>query len=172
MSDLDREAWSLLEHAEDLSPLAWPMRPVLRVWQYPSFEPYCSWTILVPVDAKLESEGWLVRRATWEQRHYPFPGNPWIIWVDGTRHPLPRVWDRISPRQRVSDLLDSFDLLSVPSMQGVPELGLDGVTYGVKRAGGQRLAWWWKGPPEWESLAAWHARARGDLQALFDEDDP
>jgi hypothetical protein len=58
------QAHALLDHPETYSGLAphRDARRLLRLWRYPSFEPYCSWAV---IEAR---SGLFLRRVVWDQR--------------------------------------------------------------------------------------------------------
>jgi hypothetical protein len=127
----------------------------------PSFEPYRTWTVYSEDDGSSK-----IRRMTWDQRRdYRVEiGGATTFGADGK---LPE-----SESKRLSEALAAIQV----SPFSFPEtLGIDGVTFGVRKRGFMHRAelYWWSIPPDgWEALAAWHGHAIDLLNSFLPEYTP
>lgn len=150
-----RTGLHLLEHPAEYPGLTdlRPSRVLLRVWRYPSFDPWCSWAVLH------SRELLLLRRILWDQRR-------------------PVISDPITYGSEVS--IERSDFASLSSeLQGlvlapfapVSTLGIDGTTYGVEAGDfsvSARLSWWESAAPaDWAPVQQWHARAVELFESLL-----
>jgi hypothetical protein len=150
----DLKAMQLLESPESYPGLA--VRPyartLLRVWRYPSFEPYSSWAL---IEAKSHV---FVRRVTWDRSQ--------------TQTVTPETFGSEVPieAQAYEGLLSRLREIQLPPFMTVARLGLDGVSYGVEVAVfglSARLSWWQTAPPEWAGLESWHSEAIEKFDGLL-----
>lgn len=140
----------MLEHAETYEPL--PKHPRLRVvarlWEYPSFTPWISWTVI-----KTHS-GFFVRRLVWPKTGQQFG----ILNLYGSEGLLsPERWE-----MHLHDLRKQKIALAVED-----GLGLDGTVYGLEIISSLntiRTTWWLQPPPGSEELGLWHTRTIEELQ--------
>lgn len=70
-AELEKLARWALEHPEQLEPreVIESFRPILRLWQYPSFFDYASWTIFQPARRNMIDVSLLIRRVVWERTY-------------------------------------------------------------------------------------------------------
>ncbi len=140
-----------LEHPERYPGLAERKLPrvLLRIWCYPSFDPYRSWAA---IQAR---EGLFLRRIVWDQGR--------------TGRLKPTTYGSEVPLEHsvFDELVADLQAIELPPFLAVSTIGLDGTSYGVETGSymlSARLAWWQTPPEAWEPLRNWHARA----SALFD----
>jgi hypothetical protein len=146
------------------SPLGYPGLPdrsfarvLLRVWRYPSFQPYASWAL---IQARTE---FFLRRITWDQRH-PLADTPVTygaeVEIDTSVH---------------EPLLAGLRGIRLPPFIPASTVGIDGTTYGVEAGDymrSARVAWWETPPAEWAGLGLWHAEAIARFEALLPASTP
>jgi hypothetical protein len=152
-------ALALLEKPETYPGLAQRKHSLvlLRVFQYPSFQPCSSWAV-VQVAKNL-----FLRRVTWDQRH-PFTPEPVTY---GAEVPLESsIFNALTTELRAIQLTP-FVVVST--------IGIDGTSYGVEVGGfgsSARLSWWETPPPNWAPLQQWHAHAVTQFEALLPASTP
>lgn len=132
-------------------------RVLLRVWRYPSFQPYASWAL---IQARKDV---LVRRVTWDQRH-PLADTPVTFGCEA-------VVETALHEALTSALRD----IRLPPFVSATTAGIDGTTYGVDFGGymrSARLSWWEQPPAEWAELGAWHEQAIARFDALLPASTP
>lgn len=159
MRNLHDQALRLLE-----SPLGYPglpdhprVRVLLRVWRYPSFQPYASWTL-----AQAREEVFL-RRITWDQRH-PLADTPVTFGAEV-----------VIQAQAYEPLLSTLRSIQLPPFIPANPAGIDGTTYGVELrddVGSTGIAWWQTPPAEWAELGRWHSDAVAAFEALLPASTP
>ena len=148
-SKFEEAAW-VLEHAEtyELLPKHPKLRAVARLWEYPTFTPWISWTVLTT------HSGLFVRRLVWHKTQ-PSYGS---LSLYGSEAMLPQgLW-----KQHLHDLSKLKIALAVGDV-----LGLDGTVYGLELIGTLntiRTAWWLEPPPGSEELGKWHSRVSEEFQ--------
>ena len=127
----------------------------LRIWEYPSFQPYSSWAIIEA------SKQMFLRRVTWHH----IPSIEPITF--GSEVP-------IEPTQ-LEPLLAQLKSIQIPPFIRVPTVGIDGTTYGIEIRSfrvSARLSWWETPPAEWAALQSWHAQAVATFEALLPASTP
>jgi hypothetical protein len=157
--NLRTAALQLLEHSELYPglPVHKPVRVRARLWRYPSFEPFISWTVL---DVKGK---FFVRRVVWEQTPTPLP-QPTTFGSEAT-----------FDAKVFSTLAQSLQALSIPPFAATPSIGLDGTRNGIEIAdfmSSTHLCWWEEGPESWTPLRLWHERAIAQLEATLPTQTP
>jgi len=129
-------------------------RQVLRLWRYPSFEPYCSWAV---IDIR---SGLFLRRVVWDRHNRSATPQPVTY---GCEAPLRQEW--------LAPVLADLAAISLAPFLMAGNLGLDGTSYGVERGGGfgsARLDWWdLRHPEDWAPLHQWHERMAARFDALL-----
>ena len=117
----------------------------LRIWQYPAFDVYSSWTLY-------EENGYFgIRRIQWDRLTKALQTYP-IIYGS----------DRLLPAETVTSLLDKLTAIKLPPFLKVPAFGLDGTFYGIKFGSlysSAQFCWWSYLPEDWFSLAEWFREA-------------
>lgn len=131
-------------------------RTLLRIWRYPSFQPYSSWALI-----EASSQVFL-RRITWDQSH-----------VLGT----PVTFASEAPIQAPAyeGLLLRLREIELPPFITVATSGIDGTTFGIEIGAfglSARLSWWETPPPEWAALETWHAEAVEKFDELLPASTP
>jgi hypothetical protein len=88
-----------------------------------------------------------------------------VVWQVGSSLPyggLVNACEVDAPAGLIESLDEALQQLSLPPFAEGPS-GLDGSSAAVERSGygadWVRLSWWMRGPPQWEDLRSWHARA-------------
>lgn len=154
-STLHERALAVLE-----SPLSYPGLPehwfprvLLRVWRYPSFQPYASWALIAT-----RKEETFVRRITWHPYH-PLNETPVTFGAEAAIEASAR-----------EPLLRALRAIRLPPFIPADRAGIDGTTCGVEFGNDMRsarLGWWETPPAEWADLARWHADAIAAFEALL-----
>ena len=144
----------LLEHPAEYPGLAllMPPRVLLRVWRYPSFEPWCSWAVL-------EADGSLfLRRIAWDHRR--------LVISD----PITYGSEVLIERSTFDSLSSELHDIELMPFAPVSTLGIDGTTYGVEVGDfgvSARLSWWASPPADWVPVQEWHERAVALFESLL-----
>ena len=132
-------------------------RTLVRLWRYPSFEPYSSWAL---IEAKSQV---FLRRVTWDKSQ----------WLDFT--PVTFGSEVLIEAPAYEGLLSRLREIQLPPFINFNRLGLDGVTYGIEISVfglSARLSWWDTPPPEWAALGTWHAEAIEKFDGLLPTSTP
>lgn len=127
-------------------------RTLLRIWRYPSFEPYSSWAL---IEARSQV---FLRRVTWDKSE--------LLAI------TPDTFGCEAPveAQAYEGLLARLREIQLPSFISEVRLGIDGVTYGVEVAAfglSARFSWWNTPPPQWAALESWHSEAIETFDGLL-----
>jgi hypothetical protein len=133
-------------------------RTLLRLWRYPSFEPYSSWALI-----ETKSQVFL-RRVTWDQTHVL--GMPVTF---GSEAPIE------AQAPAYEELLARLRDIQLPPFIKVATCGIDGTSYGVEIGAfglSARLSWWETPPPEWAALVSWHAETVEKFDGLLPASTP
>jgi hypothetical protein len=142
---------------------------VVRIWQYPAFEPYSSWCLIRGVAAR--AERWLVRRTTWERsadhERTRDPLKQAAFMVDPAPAPSIAVQDAVVETDFATAFIERLGTLALPALVACQGLGIDGVENGIETEGGRvRLQWWCEGPPAWRAFTDGVEHLRVDLDAV------
>ena len=148
------QAHALLDHPETYPGLVQhrDARRLLRLWRYPSFEPYCSWAV---IEAR---SGLCLRRVVWDQRR---------------QDPEPVTYgsETVLRPEELAAVLAELAAIRLAPFPVMRILGLDGTGYGVEqgdRSGSARLEWWdLRHPEDWAPLHRWHERTAARFDALL-----
>ena len=148
-SKFEEAAW-VLEHAETYEPLPKhpKLRAVARLWEYPTFTPWISWTVLTT------HSGLFVRRLVWHKTQ-PSYGDLSLYGSEAL----------LSPERWKLHLHDLGKLKIALAVED--RIGLDGTVYGLELIGSRntiRTTWWLEPPPGSEELAQWHTRVTKEFQ--------
>ena len=129
--------------------------PHLRLWHYPAFGSYISWTIYRP---RVGSEPWMARQVQWNRSHdLQRFSNPLEGVRRGFRTPPTLI---IQDLQMSSDRLRPYlqDLAQIPLLiiDAKEHLRVDGASHGVEIfqqfLSHARMEWWGDGPQEWQTF--------------------
>jgi hypothetical protein len=146
------------------------LQPLLRVWHYPAFFAYSSWTFFDPPD---DARSRLVRQVQWDRPH------DLLRFVD----PLEGVTQgfqappSVSARDdRVADCtlrshVEELRRLPIPVAGIEAPFGLDGEIFGLQCYGyflATHLQWWAEGPRAWSAFTSAVTRLRNALDEHFD----
>ena len=132
-------------------------RTLLRIWRYPSFEPYSSWALIQA------SSQMFLRRVTW--------GKSDVLAI------TPVTFGSEAPIEAPAyeGLLLRLREIQLPPFITVSRLGLDGISYGIETSAfglSARLSWWETPPPQWAALETWHAEAVEKFDGLLPASTP
>jgi hypothetical protein len=118
---------------------------LLRIWQYPTFTHWTSWTVITA------NQGLLLRRLIWTG-HAPA----------GVVEPVLIGSEAILPRETWKLVETGLMSLQIKSLKLDGLSGLDGTVYGVeysKLSVGVQLTWWQAPPAEWIGMSDWWQKA-------------
>lgn len=127
-------------------------RTLLRLWRYPSFEPYSSWALIEA------SSQMFLRRVTWDKSKISV---------------TPVTYGSEAPIEALAyeGLLSRLREIQLPPFIAVATLGIDGTSYGIEIGAffgrSARLSWWETPPPEWAALGTWHSEAVEKFDGLL-----
>lgn len=152
-SDVE-QAKFVLEQAEhfELLPKHSNMRVLARVWIYPTFAPWMSWTVLSA------RSGFYVRRIIWDQSRQ---NTATFSFFGSEGHLQKEVW---------TSLASELDQLVIQPFVAVNGLHIDGTIFGVERISDcitAKLSWWGDPPSSWEAVAHWHTTTIKAFQLLL-----
>jgi hypothetical protein len=154
---IEERAQYALEHAEDVEPrqLLRGLTPAIRLWYYPSFANYSSWTLFRPSSrGSSPQEAWLIRRIIWRrvyQFHAMFHTDPDLF--------IHTVW---VPYAIIAEFVDV--IVSLQGFHSYPAEGTgnvcDGNWIGIQvesETAQNRLIWWDDGSGKrlWQDLEQW-----------------
>lgn len=128
-------------------------RRLLRLWRYPSFEPYCAWAVI-----EVRS-GLFLRRVVWDQRR-----------KDPAPEPVTYGSEVVLRQERLAEALAELAAIRLAPFPTIRTIGLDGTGYGVEQGDifrSARLGWWDSHPEDWAPLHQWHERTAARFDALL-----
>jgi hypothetical protein len=146
------------------------LRPLLRLWSYPAFLAYTSWTVFDPPD---DTHTRLLRQVQWDR---PYDLLPFADPLEGVK----RGWQApptLSIRDaQVADALlrrhlEELRRLPIPVAGVEAPVGVDGELFGLQYDGvflATRLQWWEEGPQAWSAFTLAVTRLRNALAEHFD----
>ncbi len=127
----------------------------LRIWVYPSFEPFVSFTV-----AKFR-DGLFARRIVWDHRHQVLAHEPMTYCSE------------IAVSESVLDeLIQCLAKIELNPYIPLGGFGIDGVHYGVtfqQFMSESTLNWWGRHPESWHELRSWHGEYINKINELFPE---
>ncbi|WP_342236809.1 hypothetical protein [Inquilinus sp. OTU3971] len=148
------QAHALLDHPETYPGLVQhrDARRLLRLWRYPSFEPYCSWVV---IEAR---SGLFLRRVVWDQRRQDL-------------EPATYGSETVLRQAEIAEVLAELAAIRLAPFPTMRILGLDGTGCGVEQGegfGSARLEWWdLRHPEDWAPLHRWHERTAARFDTLL-----
>lgn len=167
LAELGSRARQALERAEELEPLESirGCRPEIRLWCYPSFFEYRSWTVFSGRSPRDGEARLLVRRVTWNS-----PSDRLRLRdpMEGLRqgfHTVPSlsVADTPIPEAEYRAVLNAGRSLRLPLMPGSEGVMIDGTMLGLEMELGFRsirLEWAGSMSEQWEELTEWAEQLR------------
>jgi len=157
--EVERLAVSYMKHPHEMpkaqSLAAW--KPIVLLWDFPSFRPYRSWGIFQRRERRASKDLSLVRQITWDRgADAERLSNPLTGLREGFHvQPTLEVRDRPLDTARLERFLDELRSISFPAFcaQG---FGIDGDIFGVAYPQlSLSVEWWCEGPASWEALTHW-----------------
>jgi hypothetical protein len=127
----------------------------VRVWVYPSFEPFVSFTI-----SKFK-KSYYARRTVWDHRKQVL-----------TEEPQTYCAEVEIQEEVMAELVSTLSEINMPPFEPAEMLGIDGVTFGVtleQFMSESTLQWWGCYPESWHELRVWHCKYLRKLDGLFSE---
>jgi hypothetical protein len=129
----------------------------MRLWIYPSFAPYASWSVHRAMSRII------VRRVVAQPRISPLEAGTGM---------QSYASEADVAESEVSATLASFECLDLVALARHPPqgLGIDGTVFGIQRGCGpsaQVLEWWSVFPPALSSIAEWHRITRRLLNGFL-----
>jgi hypothetical protein len=162
-----------LEYAAQHEPVEMirELRPLLRLWNYPAFFPYTSWTVFDPPDA---SRNRLVRQVQWDRPHDMLRFSDPLEGVRQGFHAPPslRVNDAYIADGTLQQYLDELSRLPIAVVGIAAPLVLDGEVAGLQvyeHFFGTQVQWSGDGPSTWSAFTAAVARLQSFLADQFIE---
>jgi hypothetical protein len=159
LHDTEQRALTYLQDANTI-PSAPPLadhRLRFRLWHFPAFEAYQSWTVLERLRRR-EPSAFLVRQVTWDR---PFDcrrlRDPLLGLQEGF-HTQPKIElrDRTLHAPELSSRLARAQSLAIPVVGRNSGICVDGAIFGYEEWGGSlRLEWCCNGPAEWLEFTTW-----------------
>jgi hypothetical protein len=148
-------------------------KPILRLWEYPSFSPYKVWVFCKPDFRTINPQTLIIRKVIWD-RNADF---------DRLEKPLEGL-------KKGFDTIPRFEIKSVEISKGIFDeifselkqiqfpafanygktIGIDGVRYGIETfdfTHRTNISWWSHYPEEWQNLVEWFEKTTDFLQAKF-----
>ncbi len=187
-AELERCAVAKLKAAFDLEPrdALSGVSPLVRLWRYPSFEPYRSWLIctslpelnVIAQTAKVRVANSIdqltkVRQVIWDRPHDmerlidPMVG---LRCGFGSEPQALKVRDVVLTSAGLLEWFQKGKSLPMPSWQHEGSAGCDGETFGFESYGflGRLcVEWWCDGPLDWKPFTDWVAEGRSLLESAF-----
>jgi hypothetical protein len=147
-NELVERARHALEHPGEVEPRGDLHRysQFLRLWRYPAFGPWNSWTLFEPGRYADDPEAFRLRQITWDQRSdLGRFGDPMEWLRQGYRAPPTLdVVDATVSRVTLKPYLDGLAHVRIPLLQGERYVMLDGEERGVEAYGfavSARVVW-------------------------------
>jgi hypothetical protein len=147
--------------------------PVLRLWIYPSFEPYKIWVFSEPNVKTIRPDKLKVIRAIWQRgEDYQRLNDP-IRGLKEGFHTEPKL-----EVQSIDLTKELFDMI-FSKLQQIQfsvfanyrkSVGVDGVRYGIETFNSTHrtnISWWSVYPEEWQSLIDWFEQTTDFLENEF-----
>ena len=138
-------------------------RPVLRLWEHPSFAPSATWVLF-----EHQTNGQILARfVDWRT---PQDEDEFELFAD----PQMETPVAVIPHEEIEPILRELNATPVPLTGIEVVLGLDGCKYGIERLDSFArvlLEWWQGGPKEWRAYTRAVARLRKLLWRYAPGDD-
>lgn len=125
----------------------------IRLWVYPSFEPFVSWTVFG------SGKEFFARRVIWDQRKVVLTEEPQTFGAEV------RIDESV-----IEEIQATLGRLELKPFIPVNTLGIDGTAQGVEYGGhvpSAKLSWWGEPEQSWEPLANWLNKYIGLVNNLF-----
>jgi hypothetical protein len=145
------------------------LRPLLRLWHYPSFLAYTSWTVFDPPDT---SHNRLVRQVRWDRPHdmLRFSDPPEGVKQGFNAPPSLSIGDVHVADDTLQKYVAELSSLLIPVLGIRDMITLDGTVSGLQAYGNiasSRLQWWGEGPNAWSAFTAAVTHLRSYLAEQF-----
>lgn len=148
-------------------------KPILRLWIYPSFEPYKVWVFNTPDFKTIQPDDLRVIRAIWDHNEdYRRLSSPMKGLKEGF-HTQPKIAVRsIELSGEVFDgIFSELRQIRFSAFANYGKhIGIDGVRYGIETfdfTHRTNISWWSVYPEEWQNLIDWFERTIDFLETEF-----
>lgn len=152
-------------------------QPILRLWIYPSFEPYEVWTFCEPNFATIRPTNLKVINAVWDQNEdYRRLSDPLKGLKEGF-HVEPQIDVRSIEitKKTFDEIFFELQKIQFPAFANYRKsVGIDGIRYGVETfdfTHRTKISWWSVYPEEWQSLIDWFEKTTKFLESEFSKTD-
>ena len=145
----------------------------LRLWHYPSFEPYVAWLLY----RHRTEKSCLLREVVWDK---PDEANRMLNPLEGIKRgfiikPRFRIRDVEIDKEEIDHRLGELQRIEMPVFIENSAFGLDGESSGIARGNGfldTRISWWCEGPPEWKTVTSWFYHTKTYLETQLEKAPP
>jgi len=146
-------------------------KKLFRIWRYPSFEPYVSWMVFVPLERYAKFDLPMVVEVKWNRL---FDSMRFHDPMKGVAHGFsisPTVDFRQAEllRNQVEWRTANLEKIKVPLMIN-ESIGVDGESFGFETFGfaAIRLTWWSIRPDDWRPVFEWAKEMREFLSEALE----
>jgi hypothetical protein len=147
--------------------------PILRLWIYPSFEPYQVWLFNEPNFKTIHVENLKVIRAVWNRNEdYLRLNHPLEGLKDGFHtEPKLEIESIEMEKELFNKIFSDLQQIQFPVFANYRKsIGIDGIRYGIETfdfTHRTNISWWSVYPEEWQNLIEWFEKTTDFLQAKF-----
>jgi len=147
--------------------------PVLRLWIYPSFEPFRVWIFSEPNFKTIRLENLKIIRAFWDQNEDFRRLNDPLEGLKKGFHTEPKIEVQSIEitREMFDGIFSELKQIPFPAFANYRKsVGIDGVRCGVETfdfTHRTNISWWSVYPEEWQSLIDWFERTIDFLETGF-----
>jgi hypothetical protein len=129
----------------------------LRLWHYPSFAPYKSWSI----HYNRRVDKYLLYRVSWDRDKDVDRIDKFTEIELAQADPTPSIQFQSTKirREEIDKRLAELRRLTFPIFIENQLVGIDGDWFGIEMGDGfvsSRISWWSEGPPEWVEVISWY----------------
>ena len=149
--------------------------PILRLWVYPSFEPYKVWIFYEANYRTIKLTDIFIRQVVWDRESdYERLLNP----LEGLKRGFntqPKIESKsLKVKAKVfEELFTSLQKIDFPAFANYNNsFGIDGVRCGIEAIESTHktsIAWWSSYPDEWKDIIEWFENTKNFLKRTFAE---
>ncbi len=147
--------------------------PVLRLWVYPSFEPYKVWIFSEPNFKTIRLENLKIICAVWDRNEDFLRLDDPLEGLKKGFHTEPKIEVRsIEITKEVFErIFSELKVIRFPAFANYRKsVGIDGVRYGIETfdfTHRTNISWWSVYPEEWQNLVEWFEKTTAYLENEF-----
>ncbi len=148
-------------------------QPILRLWIYPSFEPYKIWIFYEPDFRTIQPENLIVSQVVWDRNDDGQRLNNPLKGLKEGFHTEPtfEIKSIEITKETFNRIFNELQQIQFPAFANYRKsVGIDGVSYGIETfdfTHRTSISWWSAYPKEWQNLIDWFEKTTEFLESQF-----